>query len=49
MPVVRGRMEAMGTDLVSSKRTTSAYLKQFVASEIKKWAVPIKESGVSVD
>jgi len=40
---------AIGTDLVAADRTTSDYLKQFVASEIKKWAAPIKASGVSVD
>ena len=48
-PSVRARMEAIGTDLVSADRTTSDYLKHFVASEIKKWAAPIKASGVSVD
>jgi len=34
---------------VSSDRTGTDYLKQFVGSEIAKWAVPIKASGVSVD
>jgi tripartite-type tricarboxylate transporter receptor subunit TctC len=48
-PALRVRMEAIGTDLVSPDRTTSIYLKDFVASEIKKWAEPIKASGVSVD
>jgi tripartite-type tricarboxylate transporter receptor subunit TctC len=48
-PELRMRMEAIGTDLVSPERTTPAYLKSFVASEIKKWAGPIKASGVSVD
>lgn len=48
-PSVRDRMAAIGTDLVSANRTSSDYLKRFVASEIKKWAVPIKTSGVSVD
>ncbi len=48
-PSVRARMEAIGTDLVSADRTSSDYLKHFVASEIKKWAAPIKASGVSVD
>ena len=48
-PAVRAHMEAIGTDLVASDRTTSDYLKHFVASEIKKWAAPIKASGVSVD
>lgn len=48
-PALRSRMEAIGTDLVSSDRTGTDYLKQFVGSEIAKWAVPIKASGVSVD
>jgi tripartite-type tricarboxylate transporter receptor subunit TctC len=48
-PSVRDRMKAIGTDLVSNNRTSSEYLKRFVASEIKKWAAPIKASGVSVD
>jgi tripartite-type tricarboxylate transporter receptor subunit TctC len=48
-PSVRAAMEKIGTDLVSEDRTSSAYLKGFVVSEIKKWAVPIKESGVSVE
>jgi tripartite-type tricarboxylate transporter receptor subunit TctC len=48
-PAMRARMEAIGTDLVAQDRTSSAYLQHFVASEIKKWATPIKQSGVSVD
>jgi tripartite-type tricarboxylate transporter receptor subunit TctC len=48
-PSVRAAMEKIGTDLVSEDRTSPAYLKGFVVSEIKKWAVPIKESGVSVE
>lgn len=48
-PSLRARMETIGTDLVTADRTSSGYLQRFVASEIKKWAEPIKESGVSVD
>jgi tripartite-type tricarboxylate transporter receptor subunit TctC len=48
-PTLRARMEAIGTDLVATDRTSPSYLQHFVASEIKKWAEPIKESGVSVD
>jgi tripartite-type tricarboxylate transporter receptor subunit TctC len=48
-PSVRARMQAIGTDLVATGRTSPDYLKAFVASEIKKWASPIKSSGVSVD
>jgi tripartite-type tricarboxylate transporter receptor subunit TctC len=46
---VRAHMEAIGSDLVTPDRTTSVYLQHFVASEIKKWAAPIKASGVSAD
>jgi hypothetical protein len=42
-------METLGTDLVGTNRTSPGYLQHFVGSQIKKWAVPIKESGVSVD
>jgi hypothetical protein len=42
-------METIGTDLVGPERTGTDYLKHFVSSEITKWAVPIKASGVSVD
>jgi tripartite-type tricarboxylate transporter receptor subunit TctC len=48
-PSLRSRMEDIGTDLVSADRTSSSYLKEFVTSEIKKWAVPITASGVSVE
>jgi len=48
-PELRARMETIGTDLVAADRTSSSYLQHYVASEIKKWAAPIKESGVTVD
>ena len=48
-PSLRARMEAIGTDLVTPDRTSSDYLRRFVASEIEKWAAPIKASGVLVD
>jgi tripartite-type tricarboxylate transporter receptor subunit TctC len=48
-PALRARMETIGTDLVAADRTSSSYLQHFVVSEIKKWAGPIKESGVSID
>jgi tripartite-type tricarboxylate transporter receptor subunit TctC len=48
-PTVRERMTAIGTDLVSADRTSTEYLAKFVPNEIKKWAAPIKASGVSID
>jgi tripartite-type tricarboxylate transporter receptor subunit TctC len=48
-PAVREKLESAGLKFVSDDRTTPAYLATFVQSEIAKWAVPIKTSGVSVD
>jgi hypothetical protein len=46
---VRDKLEAAGLKFVADDRTTPEYLAKFVESEIAKWAVPIKASGVSVD
>jgi tripartite-type tricarboxylate transporter receptor subunit TctC len=48
-PVVRERMQAIATNLVSYERTSPEYFKQFIVGEIQKWAVPIRASGVSAD
>ncbi|MBV8770026.1 MAG: tripartite tricarboxylate transporter substrate binding protein BugD, partial [Hyphomicrobiales bacterium] len=48
-PQLRARIEGLGTELVAPERTTPDYLRSFVASEIAKWAVPIRASGVSAD
>jgi tripartite-type tricarboxylate transporter receptor subunit TctC len=48
-PALGERMQVLGTDLVEPERRTPDYLGRFVASEIDKWAAPIKASGVSVD
>jgi hypothetical protein len=48
-PALQARMAAIGTDLVTPDRTGTDYLKQFVSSQIEKWAGPIKASGVSID
>jgi tripartite-type tricarboxylate transporter receptor subunit TctC len=48
-PAVREKLESAGLVFVSDDRTTPEYLAKFVQSEIAKWAVPIKASGVSVD
>jgi len=48
-PVVRQHMEAIGTDLVTPDRTTTAYLQHFLPNEIKKWAEPIKAAGATVE
>jgi tripartite-type tricarboxylate transporter receptor subunit TctC len=47
--VVREKLDAVGLKLVSEERATPAYLDGFVQSEIAKWAVLIKASGISID
>jgi tripartite-type tricarboxylate transporter receptor subunit TctC len=47
--VVREKLDAVGLRLVAEERATPAYLDAFVQSEIAKWAVLIKASGISVD
>src|SRR5262245_18629363 len=48
-PAVKTRMQEIGADLVPRERSSPEYLQRFVESEIKKWAGPIKASGVSMD
>jgi tripartite-type tricarboxylate transporter receptor subunit TctC len=46
MPSMQERLKQVGSDLVDPERRSSDYLAQFVASEIRKWEIPIKSSGV---
>jgi tripartite-type tricarboxylate transporter receptor subunit TctC len=48
-PWVRQRLQQLGAEIVSADRATPQYLGEYVKSEIEKWAVPIKASGVVVD
>jgi tripartite-type tricarboxylate transporter receptor subunit TctC len=48
-PALRQRLEGLGVQLVADERTTPEYLRQFTASEIKKWAAPIKAANVEAD
>jgi tripartite-type tricarboxylate transporter receptor subunit TctC len=48
-PDVQRRIKEMGGAVVSPERRSSEFLQKFVESEIKKWAAPIKASGVSMD
>lgn len=48
-PAVKERLAGLGATVVSADRRTPAYLAGFLKSEIEKWAVPIKQSGASVD
>jgi tripartite-type tricarboxylate transporter receptor subunit TctC len=49
MPVVKQRLESLGAVIVPPERRTPAYLREFVKSEIEKWAAPIKKSGAQLD
>jgi tripartite-type tricarboxylate transporter receptor subunit TctC len=48
-PAIKERMSTIGAELVVPERRSSEYLAKFVASEIEKWAGPIKAAGVSMD
>jgi tripartite-type tricarboxylate transporter receptor subunit TctC len=48
-PSVKERLGNLGAQIVSDDRATPEYLGKFVKSEIEKWAVPIKASGVTID
>jgi tripartite-type tricarboxylate transporter receptor subunit TctC len=49
MPLVQERLKAIGTTLVAPERRSPGYLREFVASEVEKWAGPIKSSGAQID
>ncbi len=48
-PALKARLSATGIDPVVADRQSSAYLGQFVATEIAKWAGPIKAAGLSAE
>jgi tripartite-type tricarboxylate transporter receptor subunit TctC len=48
-PAVQARMQAIGADVPGPGRRSPDYLQKFVEAEIKKWAGPIKASGISAD
>jgi tripartite-type tricarboxylate transporter receptor subunit TctC len=48
-PMVHDRLTVLGAEIVSDNEATPEYLGKFVESEIAKWAVPIRESGVTVE
>jgi tripartite-type tricarboxylate transporter receptor subunit TctC len=47
-PEVRRQLQTLGASIVSSDRTTPAYLRKFIADEIDKWAGPIRDSGAVI-
>jgi tripartite-type tricarboxylate transporter receptor subunit TctC len=48
-PAVHDRLTGLGAEIVSDQDATPQHLGELVKSEIAKWAVPIKASGVSVE
>jgi tripartite-type tricarboxylate transporter receptor subunit TctC len=48
-PAVAERLQNVGVMLVAPERRSPDYLRDFVASEIAKWGVAIRASGVSMD
>jgi tripartite-type tricarboxylate transporter receptor subunit TctC len=48
-PAMRERMREIGAEPVAAERRSPEYLQQFVESEVKRWAGPIKASGVTMD
>jgi tripartite-type tricarboxylate transporter receptor subunit TctC len=44
-PTFQDRLQKLGLMVVAPKRRSPDYLRQFVESEIDKWAAPIKASG----
>jgi tripartite-type tricarboxylate transporter receptor subunit TctC len=48
-PAVQARLLEIGAVVVTADRRSPEYLTRFVGSEIEKWAVPIKASGISIE
>ena len=48
-PAVRERFKSIGVVVTAPDRRSPEYLTKFVASEIARWAVPIKASGISIE
>jgi tripartite-type tricarboxylate transporter receptor subunit TctC len=48
-PAVQARIGEIGGNVVAPERRSPQYLQEFVGSEIKKWAGPVRASGISMD
>jgi tripartite-type tricarboxylate transporter receptor subunit TctC len=46
-PAIRSRLSELGANIVPPKQRSSAYLRQFVQSEISKWGAIIKATGMT--
>ena len=48
-PSVRERLREIGVSTVAPERRSPDYLQKFVEAEIEKWAVPIRNAGVTAE
>jgi tripartite-type tricarboxylate transporter receptor subunit TctC len=48
-PTVQQRLRELGAEVVAPERRSPEYLRQFVESEIKKWAETIKANGLMIN
>jgi tripartite-type tricarboxylate transporter receptor subunit TctC len=48
-PALQAKLKEIGVTVVAPERRSPDYLRKFLASEIERWAGPIKASGVSLD
>ena len=48
-PAFRSRLDAIGLIAAAPDRRSPEYLRTYIESEIKKWAAPVKASGLQVD
>jgi len=48
-PAIERRLHEIGATVVTEERRSPDYLRAFVASEIEKWAAPIKAANLSGD
>jgi tripartite-type tricarboxylate transporter receptor subunit TctC len=48
-PAVQARLGELGAAVVAPERRSPEYLKRFVASEIEKWAAPIRAANITAE
>jgi tripartite-type tricarboxylate transporter receptor subunit TctC len=48
-PAVRERYEQLGVTVVARDRRSPEFLAKYIPEEFKRWSVPIKASGFSID
>jgi tripartite-type tricarboxylate transporter receptor subunit TctC len=48
-PAMRQRLDAIGLIAAVAERRSPQYLRNYIESEIQKWAQPVKASGLQVD